>query len=266
MPSITSWARLEPQCAGTDIEPGLAARIHDPLWLMARQWQLGEYLGEDTGTPIVARWRGQVAMLNRCHLGAAQPNTQIQTERYDGNRMPLETLVERQRIQPAASAAPSAEGLRLAVEGGQHFLRLLRAQPTAGGDYGEAFIAAYAVPAQTKESIVKTTPFRSDEKEITIAPHEGLEIKAHMKTGDHFIYTWTASAPVKADMHGEKKGDTSGDFTQYWKEKGLSEDRGALTAPFEGTHGWYFRNQGEVPLTVKVKTWGFYEDLFEPKH
>ena len=59
-------------------------------------------------------------------------------------------------------------------------------------------VAAYAVPAQTKESIVKTTPFRSDEKEITIAPHEGLEIKAHMKTGDHFIYTWTASAPVKA--------------------------------------------------------------------
>lgn len=126
--------------------------------------------------------------------------------------------------------------------------------------------AAYAVPVQTKESIVKTTPFRSDEKEITIAPHEGLEIKAHMKTGDHFIYSWTASAPVKADMHGEKKGDTSGDFTQYWKEKGLIEDRGALTAPFEGTHGWYFRNQGETPLTVKVKTWGFYEDLFEPRH
>lgn len=125
---------------------------------------------------------------------------------------------------------------------------------------------AYAVPAQTKESIVKATPFRTDEKEITLAPHEGLEVKAHMKTGDHLIYTWTASAPVKADMHGEKKGDTSGDFTQYWKEKGLTQDQGAMTAPFEGTHGWYFRNQGETPLTVKIKTWGFYEDLFEPNH
>lgn len=125
---------------------------------------------------------------------------------------------------------------------------------------------AYTVPAQTKESIVKSTPFRSDEKEITLQPHEGIEIKAHMKTGDHFIYTWTASAPVKADMHGEKKGDTSGDFTQYWKEKGLIQDQGALTAPFDGIHGWYFRNQGETPLTVKIKTWGFYEDLFEPKH
>lgn len=124
---------------------------------------------------------------------------------------------------------------------------------------------AYVVPEQTKASIVKATPFRNDEKEVTIAPHEGIEIKAHMKPGDHFVYTWESSAPVKADMHGEKKGDTSGDFTQYWKEKGLSHDQGALTAPFEGTHGWYFRNQGETPLTVKVKTWGFYEDLFEPK-
>lgn len=126
--------------------------------------------------------------------------------------------------------------------------------------------AAYTVPVQTKESIVKSTPFRSDEKEIMLQPHEGIEIKAHMKTGDHFIYTWTASAPVKADMHGEKKGDTSGAFTQYWKEKGLIQDQGALTAPFDGIHGWYFRNQGDAPLTVKIKTWGFYEDLFEPKH
>lgn len=119
----------------------------------------------------------------------------------------------------------------------------------------------YVVPAQTRGSIVKTTPIRSDEQTLTLAPHSGAEIKAHMKTGDHFIYTWTSTAPVKADMHAEKTGDTSGDFTQYWKAKGLSHDQGALTAPFDGTHGWYFRNQGKEPLTVTVKTSGFYEDL-----
>lgn len=119
----------------------------------------------------------------------------------------------------------------------------------------------YIVPAQTRASIVKTTPLRSDEQTLTLAPHSGAEIKAHMKTGDHFIYSWTSTAPVKADMHAEKKGDTSGDFTQYWKDKGLSHDQGALTAPFEGTHGWYFRNQGKEPLTVTVKTSGFYQDL-----
>ncbi len=123
----------------------------------------------------------------------------------------------------------------------------------------------YLVPAQTKASIVKVTPMRSDETSITLAAHTGAEIKAHMKTGDHLIYRWTSTAPVKADMHGEKKGDTSGAFTQYWKEKNLSKDQGALTAPFEGSHGWYFRNQGETPLTVTVETSGFYEDVFQPQ-
>ncbi|OYW82687.1 MAG: hypothetical protein B7Z26_02585, partial [Asticcacaulis sp. 32-58-5] len=97
----------------------------------------------------------------------------------------------------------------------------------------------YVVPPQTRASIVKATPMRSDEQTLTLAPHSGAEIKAHMKTGDHFIYSWTSTAPVKADMHAEKKGDTSGDFTQYWKDKGLTKDQGALIAPFEGTHGWY---------------------------
>lgn len=119
----------------------------------------------------------------------------------------------------------------------------------------------YVVPPQTKASIVKTTPMRSDEQTLTLQPHSGAEIKAHMTTGDHFIYSWTSTSPVKADMHAEKKGDTSGDFTQYWKAKDLTADQGALTAPFDGTHGWYFRNQGKSPLTVTVKTSGFYEDL-----
>ncbi|GGZ31045.1 hypothetical protein [Asticcacaulis endophyticus] len=124
---------------------------------------------------------------------------------------------------------------------------------------------AYVVPVQTKASIVKSTPMRSDEIQITLAPHKGTEIKAHMKSGDHFIYSWTSTAPVKADMHGEKIGAPDGEFTQYWKEKGLSKDQGAFTAPFDGKHGWYFRNQGETPLTVIVKTSGFYQDMFEPK-
>src|SRR5437763_15358898 len=46
------FTRLEPQSVSGDPTPGLEARIHDPLWLLARQWQLGEFHGEDVGTPI----------------------------------------------------------------------------------------------------------------------------------------------------------------------------------------------------------------------
>ena len=50
-----SWTRLEPVTATGDPRPGLEARVHDPLWLLARQWQLGEFAGEDAGTPLTVR-------------------------------------------------------------------------------------------------------------------------------------------------------------------------------------------------------------------
>ena len=37
MPSITSWNRLEPQSRSADVGEGSAAKVHDPLWLLARQ-------------------------------------------------------------------------------------------------------------------------------------------------------------------------------------------------------------------------------------
>ena len=53
MSSITTWVRLEPRCRTADMNAGLQARIYDPLWLLARQWQIGEFQGEDNGSPAV---------------------------------------------------------------------------------------------------------------------------------------------------------------------------------------------------------------------
>jgi hypothetical protein len=58
--SITNWTRLEPQCSDADIGASSNARLFDPLWLMTRQWQLGEFQAEDAGSPVqVARTRDQ---------------------------------------------------------------------------------------------------------------------------------------------------------------------------------------------------------------
>jgi hypothetical protein len=51
MRSITYWNRLEPRPRSTDIAPALAARVRDPLWMLTRQWQFGEFQGEDAGSP-----------------------------------------------------------------------------------------------------------------------------------------------------------------------------------------------------------------------
>ena len=47
--SRTFLVRTEARGTSGAIEPGLACRIADPLWLLGRQWQLGELLGTDAG-------------------------------------------------------------------------------------------------------------------------------------------------------------------------------------------------------------------------
>ena len=122
---------------------------HDPLWLLARQWQVGEFQDEDAGTPIVARWRARVKPMTRFHAGPIPINTQLDAAKFDADAIPLETLVERQLLQQSATAA-GLDGLRLAVETGQHFLRMLRLQVTTG-DYATAFRTLYAMPPLTEK-------------------------------------------------------------------------------------------------------------------
>jgi hypothetical protein len=129
---------------------------------------------------------------------------------------------------------------------------------------GAAAASAISIPPQVKDNIAAKTAWRTDERTLTLPPHSGIEVKAHMVKGDHLIFRWTATGPVRMDMHGEPKGGKEGEFSTYWKQKKLTEAQGSFTAPFEGTHGWYWRNGGETPVVITLKSAGFYNDLFEP--
>jgi hypothetical protein len=48
--------RLEPKRPGGDLDAGLRAEVHDPLWFLARQWQMGEHQGEDAASPTGVRY------------------------------------------------------------------------------------------------------------------------------------------------------------------------------------------------------------------
>ena len=54
MASVTIWTRLEPHPREGSMQRSLQAQVRDPLWLLARQWQLGEFAGEDAGSPVQA--------------------------------------------------------------------------------------------------------------------------------------------------------------------------------------------------------------------
>ena len=123
--------------------------------------------------------------------------------------------------------------------------------------------AAASTEPQSKQTISKVTPLRSDEMTVVLKPHEGAEIKALMRVGDHLIFRWEATGPVTMDMHGER-ANAGDEFTRYWKEADQTSAQGAFTAPFDGRHGWHWRNRSEKDVTIKVHTQGFYESLFQP--
>jgi hypothetical protein len=99
-----------------DMRDGLQARVHDPLLLLARQWQTGEFKADDAGSPVGAYLSVENTAVSRYRLGAATNPARD----YLKDKLPLETLVERESIVPA-----EGKHLRTAVQSGQHFVRLL---------------------------------------------------------------------------------------------------------------------------------------------
>jgi hypothetical protein len=135
--STTTWMRLEPRVRNADMRTGLQARIYDPLWMLARQWQFGEFQAEDNGSPAAARWRGEVSRLSRYYPGAV--NAVVEGQRFNGDVIPLETLVEREVVRPDPT---HLEKLRFAAEAGHQFLRMLE-QQSMSKSYRDAFKAKY---------------------------------------------------------------------------------------------------------------------------
>jgi hypothetical protein len=83
MPSITTWTRLEPRPRGADLTPSLEARVYDPAWLLARQWQVAEFRGQDAAFPVSVSYQirseppltsaGAAAAVSPLDAAAAEP-------------------------------------------------------------------------------------------------------------------------------------------------------------------------------------------------
>ena len=100
---------------------------------------------------------------------------------------------------------------------------------------------------------------------LSLAPGQGTEIKAVMEAGERFVFNWqTEGGVVNFDMHGEPPNAKRNEFTSYWFARSQSQASGSFTAPFKGTHGWYWRNRGNTPVKVTVSLSGFFRDVYMP--
>ncbi len=159
MASITSWTRIEPRARNEEMGTALQARVWDPLWLLARQWQVGELTAEDAGSPIMVRADADCVRLSRFLAGPVLGGDVDKTRAraFDSLAQPLEALVERERLHenplPGGTRDYSQPRttLRIAAEAGLHFLRLLAAKDMAR--YRDNYLEAFPLRAPTAAEV-----------------------------------------------------------------------------------------------------------------
>jgi hypothetical protein len=129
-PSVTAYNRLIPAPVSIEFGRNLRAEIQDPLWLLARQWQMGEFKAEDAGSPAFARIESSQIQPQSLRL---DPN--LPPESYNSQQMPLEVIVEREAV---------AASVHLRIQAGFYFQKLLKIRGL--GQHHGLFITAYPLP------------------------------------------------------------------------------------------------------------------------
>lgn len=138
------WERLEPRPRKKDFAKSLKAETCDALWMLTRQWQFGEFKGEDSGSAIFAKVEVETTQIAAFKAGDSP------AKQYDKS-LPLETRVEQEDIQ---------FDLRTRVQIGRQWFKFLEyfyqrfkerwtAQYTPD-EYRKLFIARYPVEEPEK--------------------------------------------------------------------------------------------------------------------
>jgi hypothetical protein len=124
-PSVTLWNRLEGRPRTENFSRALRAEIRDALWMITRQWQMGEYQGDDAGSPVFAKVHIATTGLTKLKAGPDAPAT------LDA-QLPLEAAVEQRGI-------PFTLDIRLLM--GRQWLKMI----ASIADYSQAFITQYPI-------------------------------------------------------------------------------------------------------------------------
>ena len=110
---------------------------------------------------------------------------------------------------------------------------------------------------------MRNTLERQDQTKIEIAAGEDLEFKLFLVVGDKLNYTWKSDqGEVYSEFHGEPMVGHSAVLETFEKIT-AQETSGDFQATFEGTHGWYWRNDQDSPVTITLDTQGKYNVIGE---
>lgn len=147
LPTIMMWNRLECRPRTKDFDRALQAEVRDALWMLTKQWQMGEFKADDAGSPVTAKIHMATSRLTKYQADghAAQSFNEA---------VPLEAQVEQRPIPLFSGTQEIALDIRLLM--GRHWLKLIT---KAGlGALHKKFIQEYA--------ITRPDPDRRDDAQV----------------------------------------------------------------------------------------------------
>jgi hypothetical protein len=110
---------------------------------------------------------------------------------------------------------------------------------------------------------IQPAKWRTDTVDVRVPAGKGLEYKLTMKKGEGLVYNVSYGAladpaQMLTEFHGHTpQVDGVGDLMFYSKAGG-SPQSGVFTAPWDGIHGWYLKNDSPRDVVVTLQLAGFY--------
>ncbi|MBO9670258.1 MAG: hypothetical protein J7485_07065 [Sphingobium sp.] len=96
-------------------------------------------------------------------------------------------------------------------------------------------------------------PGKTDRWEVELGPYEAIEFKYTLEEGKAMTFKWSATAPLRYDMHAHPfQGGTA--LTESYGVGTAQTMQGRYVAAFTGIHGWYWQNRtmDRVKLTLEA--------------
>jgi hypothetical protein len=193
-PSVTMWNRLEGRPRTHDFTRALKAEISDALWMLARQWQMGEFQGDDAGSPVLAKLQ-----LHKTELTQYKPDGHA-AQPFNGE-IPLETSVEGRPIALTFKHPDQVLVLDIRLLMGRYWLKLV----SQLGDFDQAFRDEYPITApapSTFDDVYRTAHPEVWANFAAVAGRrmDGGKLYLHLKAGGHAYDNIASNVTEQADM------------------------------------------------------------------
>ena len=120
----------------------------------------------------------------------------------------------------------------------------------------EADAGDEAPPPATAQAGALPRVYKTESTQFTLGPTQAFEYKYRIEQGGGMVFTWSATATMKYEFHGDPDG-IGAQVASYKKGEG-DFDSGSFVAPASGIHGWYWENTGNSEATITLTSAGFY--------